>query len=398
MVTYLLIAAAGLALWLGWTNLALHRSRKALQDKLQGDFDTERQIKRTEIHRGKALSSTILSALVEAVIAIDHQSRVRLANPAAERLFSIRFEDVEGKPFLEVLRHSALTPMITQTLSEGVICSKEIVVNTPDERFLQAQTRPVEFGSQEKGVLVALYDITDIRKLEKIRQEFLANASHELKTPLTSIKGYVETLLNGALEDPKHNRSFLETIDEQTHRLMRLIEDLLDLSAIEGRKTAYRFEPVALKPIVERLLLALHPQAGAKDVALTHSIPDDCPAVRADAEKVAQILMNLMENAIKFNRPGGHVTVHAQGQGDHVAIQISDTGPGIPAEDLPRVFERFYRGDKSHSNAVPGTGLGLAIVKHLVEAHQGKATVESTLGEGSTFRVFLPKASGNTRV
>lgn len=345
----------------------------------------------TELNLERSRLSTILATLTEGVIAVDQHQRVMLLNPAAERLFLVRARDVEGRPFLEALRHSALTDILARTL-QGQPIVQEITVHRPDEHTLVAHALPMTFAPGEQGALVALHDISELRRLERVRHEFVANASHELKTPLTSIKGFVETLLDGAVDDPQHNREFLRTIGEQTQRLMRLIEDLLDFSSIEGRKTVYRFEPVALEPVLGRLLQALEPQARTQNVRLDKQLPVDLPPVFADRERLSQILLNLLDNAIKFNRSGGRVSVGAGLRDGQVDIWVEDNGPGIAEADLPRIFERFFRGDRSHNNAVPGTGLGLAIVKHLVEAHHGTINAVSRPGHGSRFTVTLPRA------
>ncbi|MFA5975231.1 MAG: ATP-binding protein [Elusimicrobiota bacterium] len=345
-----------------------------------------------ELSREQTQLTAILSALIEGVIALDHQGRVLFLNPAGEALFGVQNASIRGGSFWEVLRHSPLNQLFDKTLRGQKPLTEEVVLFTPAERILSVHVLPVNYGDGQTGALAALHDITELRKLESIRQEFVANASHELKTPLTSIKGYVETLLEGALEDPKHNREFLKTIQLQTDHLMRLIEDLLDLSAIEARRIRYHFEPVSLKEVVEQIAQNVAPLAKAKPVTLDLRCSEDLPRVRADREKLGQIFMNLLDNAIKFNKPGGRVTVTASpGQG-FVTVAVQDTGVGILPQDLPRVFERFFRTEKSHSHDIPGTGLGLAIVKHLVEAHQGSVTAESVPGQGSVFHFTIPLA------
>jgi two-component system, OmpR family, phosphate regulon sensor histidine kinase PhoR len=345
-----------------------------------------------ELSRERTQLATILSALVESVVALDHLGRVLFLNPAAERLFGVRSADAKGRPFLEALRHSALNQVLVDALKRKEPVLTEITLHAPEERILSVQALPVNYGETETGVLAALHDITELRRLERMRQEFVANASHELKTPLTAIKGFVETLLEGAIDDPKHNREFLETIQEQSNRLMRLIEDLLDLSAIEAKRVEYRFEPTVVSDVIERIFKGLEPMAKAKKVRLINQLASDLPRVRADREKLGQILMNLIDNGIKFNKPDGTVRLSAQIKNGFLEVTVADTGMGIATEDLPRVFERFFRTDRSHSHDIAGTGLGLAIVKHLVENHQGKAAADSRLGEGSTFRFTLPLA------
>ncbi len=363
------------------------RWSRALQE-MSGRVDEKVE----EIKRERSQLSAILSALVESVVAVDHEGRVLLINPAAEKLFDVESSAVKGRPSLEVLRQSALHEVIQQTLQKRQPVSQEISIHAPQERTLVAQALPVSYGENQTGVLAAFHDITELRKLERLRQEFIANVSHELKTPLTAIKGYVETLLNGALDDKAASRDFLKIIEDHSQHLSLLIDDVLDLSAIEAKRMEYRMEPVSLPDVAARLIKGLAPQAKAKNVKISNLLEDSLPRVRADKDKLAQILMNLIDNAIKFNRDSGEVELRAKPGDKFITMTIKDTGKGISEEDLPRIFERFYRADKAHSHDVAGTGLGLAIVKHLLEAHQGTISVESTPGKGSTFTVTLPAA------
>jgi len=342
-----------------------------------------------DLSRERTQLGAILSTLIESIVAIDHQGKLLFLNPAAKKLFGIQTEDLRGRPYLEVLRHSPLNEVLSETLSQRHTVQKEITLHAPEERVISVHALPVDYGQGQTGVLAALHDITELRKLETIRRDFAANVSHELKTPLTSIKGYVETLLDGAVEDTEHSRSFLTTIQEHTNNLSRLIDDILDLSAIESDRVVFRFESIIVKEVADKIMKALEPMAKAKKVSIKLNLPESLPKVLADREKLAQIIMNLIDNAIKFNKAGGRVTLSASPQENMLLIKVEDTGRGIPAEDLPRVFERFYRGDKSHSREVPGTGLGLAIVKHLVEAHQGTIEVRSVPEQGSSFQFTL---------
>jgi two-component system phosphate regulon sensor histidine kinase PhoR len=340
----------------------------------------------------KYLVDAILSALGEGVVATDHTGRILFLNSAAERLFEASSDAVKGKPFLEGLRFSSLLEVLSLALAQRQAVEREVTLFNPAERVLSVHARPFEFGEEHPGILMAIRDITEIRRLSNLRQEFVANVTHELKTTLTSIKGYIETLLDGAINDTKHNREFLETIQEHTNNLGRLIDDVLDLSAIEAQRVAYRMEAVSLPDIIDRILKALDPMAKAKKVIVEVDFPVQVPKVRADRDKLTQILMNLIDNAIKFNKQGGRVRVTASPNDKELFVRVEDTGAGIASEDLPRVFERFYRGNKDRSHEIPGTGLGLAIVKHLVEAHQGTLRAESTLGQGSVFLFTLPLA------
>jgi len=359
---------------------AFHEMARRIEEKVE------------ELTRERTQLGAMLSSLFEGIVALDHQGRVLFLNPAAEQLFAVRSADVRDRPFLEVLRQSPLNEVLTQTLSTHQPVHKEIALHTPSERVISVNSLPVNYGEAQTGVLAALHDITALRKLENVRREFVANVSHELKTPLTSIKGYAETLLEGALEDPKHNRAFIQTIHEHANNLARLIDDVLDLSTIEAQRVMYRFEAVDFKEVTERIIKALEPMARTKKVTLINDLPPGLPKVRADREKLAQIIMNLIDNAIKFNKAGGEVRVTGERKEGQMHFAVSDTGRGIPPEDLPRIFERFYRGNKDRSHEIPGTGLGLAIVKHLIEAHQGTVFAQSVPGQGSVFRFTLPLA------
>ncbi len=393
MTVWLFSAGAGLiALFLIYREFRKYLSRTAQMKHALSDISMRMELQIQELSRERAQLSAILTALVESVVALDHEGKILFVNPAAEKLFGVVGPKTKGRPFLEVLRQSPLGQLLQKTLTEQTANAQEITLFSPEERTLVVQALPVSYGEGQTGVLAALHDITELRRLEKIRQEFVANVSHELRTPLTSIQGFVETLLGGALEDPKHNREFLETISEHTARLTHLIEDILDLSAIEAKRVEYHLEPVSTKEVVDRLMKGLAPTAKSRGVFLVNEIKENTPKVRADKEKLAQIFMNLLDNGIKFNKPQGRVEVSAEALGAMLQITVRDTGLGVPEADLPRVFERFYRVDKARSREMGGTGLGLSIVKHLVEAHQGTVRVESQVDTGSAFILTLPLA------
>jgi two-component system phosphate regulon sensor histidine kinase PhoR len=238
---------------------------------------------------------------------------------------------------------------------------------------------------------MVLHDVTALRQLERVRTEFVANVSHELRTPLTAIQGYLETLLSGALEEPENARRFLEIVLRHSERLGRLLNDLTDLSNIELGKVTLRREPVRLDEVVASVVAIIAPRAARSRVTVTADIPAELPAVTADRDRLAQILINLVDNAVKYTPEGGTVTVTAGPPADGlIEVAVADTGIGIPAADLPRLTERFYRVDKARSRELGGTGLGLAIVKHLVLAHGGEVRIESREGEGTTVRFTLP--------
>jgi len=249
------------------------------------------------------------------------------------------------------------------------------------------------------GFVLVFHDITEIKRLETMRRDFVANVSHELRTPLTAIRGYAETLLSGALDDPTRARSFLGVIDRHSERLSRLIDDLLTLSDLELGKSPLKKDAVLLETLVDEVLEVLGEKAERGKVQLVKALPTGLPLLRGDSDRLQQVLINLADNAVKYTPAGGTVTIAAQGStnGDTPCVEISvtDTGGGIPAEELPRLTERFYRVDKARSRELGGTGLGLAIVKHIVQAHGGKLHISSTLAVGTTVRFTVPSWAAN---
>jgi two-component system phosphate regulon sensor histidine kinase PhoR len=237
---------------------------------------------------------------------------------------------------------------------------------------------------------MVLHDITELRRLERVRTEFVANLSHELRTPLTAIRGYLETLLEGGLDERDNARRFLEIVFRHTERLGRLLDDLMDLSNIELGKVTLEVEPTDLREALEPVLAIMRPRAEAKGITLSLDVAPDLPPVRADRDRLSQVLINLVDNAVKFTAEGGRVSVTAAALDKMVEVAVADTGAGIPSTDLPRITERFYRVDKARSRELGGTGLGLAIVKHLVLAHGGELKIDSELGKGTTVRFTLP--------
>ena len=236
------------------------------------------------------------------------------------------------------------------------------------------------------------YDVAEMRRREQLRRDFVANVSHELRTPLTSIKGFAEVLREGALEDKERRLEFVETIEQHADRLTRLVDDLLAISALDSGVAAPELEALPLTKVVAEAVAGMKPQAERKRIVIRVEPMHDLPAVFIDRGQIRQVLTNLLDNALKFTPEAGTVRVWGAASGNRVTVYVADNGPGIPAEDQPRVFERFYRADKARSREVGGTGLGLSIVKHIVEAHGGQVGVESVEGKGSTFRFTLPTA------
>jgi two-component system, OmpR family, phosphate regulon sensor histidine kinase PhoR len=353
-----------------------------------------------DLEQERAKATAILDGMVEGVIAVDGRDSVLLMNERARSLFGLGVSDVVGKPFLEVIRNADLHQIFRDTragpegpraLARESGAQREVALTMRVERIVQVNAVPLRFDSNDVGVVMVLHDVTALRRLERVRTEFVANVSHELRTPLTAIRGYLETLLGGALEEPENARNFLEIVVRHSERLGRLLDDLTDLSNIELGRIRLRLEPTRLHEVVASVLGIIWPRAEKGEVTLVDAVPADLPPVVADHDRLVQILINLVDNAVKYTSPGGTVTMEARSAGEgRVEVAVRDTGMGIPPQDLPRVTERFYRVDKARSRELGGTGLGLAIVKHLVIAHGGELWIESEPGRGTTVRFTLP--------
>ncbi|MDE2223503.1 MAG: PAS domain-containing protein [Candidatus Omnitrophica bacterium] len=334
---------------------------------------------------------TILSSMVEGVIVIDGKGRIQHASPNFCQLLELRSRETQGKLYWEVIWNQEINDSLKEALQHKRAIRKEINIIGPQESFFSMQISPVLDKQDRLSSLIAVFhDITELKKLEKIRTEFVANVSHELKTPLTAIKGFVETLKTSGKDDLVVRTRFLDIISKQTQRLENLVNDLLILSSIESHEVKMNFSAEPLGPIVTSVV-TLHKKAMEnKEHQLTINIPEDLPRVLVDRQRIEQVFLNLLDNAVKFTPPGGKISVRARRESPYVCVEIQDSGIGIPPEHLSRVFERFYKIDKSRSRDINGTGLGLAIVKHIISTHQGKIEVESAVDQGTTFRIFLP--------
>lgn len=352
---------------------------------------TVHQISRERDHLQK-----VLNEMTEGVLVVDERNRIRMVNDALKTLFSLP-QEILGKSLLELIRHSELEEATRQTIETGKSCTLEVTLpSSPQKSFevnvvpMVSTLRDTSGDTKGNGAILVFHDISRLKELERIRQDFVANVSHELRTPLTTIKGYAETLLEGAFKE-EIAPSFLQVILKHTDRLTKIVEDLLMISKIESRESQLSLEPLPLSEILAETLEVVAENAKKKKIAIITSGLPDSLLVKADRNYVEQILINLLDNAIKYNREGGNIVISATltPQND-VEIAIQDNGIGIPREDLPRIFERFYRVDKGRSKELGGTGLGLSIVKHLVQAQGGRVWAESQPGEGSTFYFTLP--------
>jgi len=330
----------------------------------------------------------ILASMSEGVLVVDRDGRAQMINPAFYQLFDL-VGDFTGRPALEIIRHPGFARLIEDTLRKRQTQSSQIVLPSPERRTLLLTSAVLSGG--ERGAVVAARDTTELTRVADMRRDFVANVSHELKTPLAAIRGYAETLRDGALDEPPTARRFTERILSQCRRLQELLDDLLILSRLEGMDAALDREPVDLDAVARRAVELLTPAAREKRVEIELQ-EEEVPAVQGDAGNLERLLLNLLDNAIKYNRPDGRITVRVGRDGGEALLEVSDTGIGIPAESIPRIFERFYRVDKGRAREEGGTGLGLAIVKHIAQAHGGQVDVESRMGRGATFRVRLPLA------
>jgi len=347
-----------------------------------------------DLEEEQARTAWILESMVEGLVAIDQQRRIVLMNAGARRMLRLG-QDLGGTPhLLEIIRHPDLRTLLQECdeLATGAVCRRELTLDSPP-MALMLHAVPLRRGADRMGTLLVLHDVTELRRLERARQEFVGNASHELRTPLTAIRGYVETLLEGAVDEPGRARPFLEVVARHAERMSRLVDDLLDLSNIESGRLQLERHAVPLDEVA-RPVLALHQEAASKKgITLRLEIPPDLPPALADRDRLQQILINLVDNAIKFTS-AGQVTLSAQkASSSRLEVIVTDTGTGISSMDLPRVTERFYRVDRARSRERGGTGLGLSIVKHLVHAHGGELHIESELGKGTTVRFTLPIAA-----
>jgi len=343
-----------------------------------------------EISADRSRLQAVLASMVEGVLVLDRQGRILLMNEALQRMLPGANSSAIGRPFIEVIRHHPLNEFVG-TVLEGGEGRREVTLQAPEERtFLMQASIAKPDGERGVAAVLVFHDITELKRLERVRKDFVANASHELKTPLTSIAGYVEALVDGAKDDPETCAQFLGIIQKHTENLKVILSDLLQLSTIESGVYRWKRQEVAVADLVERAARVLRPVAEQRRQRLTTRPVEPSLTIWGDLGRLTEALINLLDNAVKYTPEGGSIMVEAAADGDGVRLDVTDTGIGIPPMELPRVFERFYRVDRARSREQGGTGLGLSIVKHIVEAHGGRVTVESTVGRGSTFSLFLP--------
>ncbi|MEK7774445.1 MAG: ATP-binding protein [Candidatus Zixiibacteriota bacterium] len=346
------------------------------------------------VSRQRNEQAAILSSMIEGVIAIDSQEKIISMNQAASSLIGADEHQSIGRPIRAVVRQSGFHSLVEKTLTTGQHQEASITLSERGERHIQVScTVLTDNTGQQNGAVIVMNDITKIRKLENLRRDFVANVSHELRTPITTIKGFVETLADGAIDDPNSARNFVAIIQKHVDRLNGIIEDLLSLSGIEdaAEKSQIVFQRESLAGLITSAVQTCAAVTEPKTISITVNCPADI-YTNINSALLEQALTNLIDNAVRYSQPGGTIGISVE-RGSEIIISVTDNGCGIEAHHLPRLFERFYRADKSRNRAQGGTGLGLAIVKHIALAHGGSVSVESTPGSGSTFRIHLPVIS-----
>jgi two-component system, OmpR family, phosphate regulon sensor histidine kinase PhoR len=335
------------------------------------------------------MSSAILGSMVEGVLVVNGAERVVFANHSFAEILGLTVPPQPGSGLVEVVRQTELIEAVRKVLAGEPRVESEIVTGTLRQHFFAATVAAVQ-AAETAGAVIVLHDITDLRKLERVRRDFVANVSHEFRTPLTAIQGFAETLLAGAIKDPQNCERFLGIIVEHSRRLARLTEDLLMLSKMDADRLELETRRIPVAPFVESCIETSSPRAKEKDLQLSVNLADRVPDIAGDRRRLTEVLQNLLDNAIQYTPAGGQIMVSASPKNGEVVFTVSDTGIGIPETDQPRIFERFYRVDVARSREVGGTGLGLSIAKHLVENHGGRIWVESEVGHGSQFHFSVP--------
>ena len=385
-VLTIIALAAAVGLHFRWRRKYLRQERQ-VQTELE-DFQRRQEQITTD---ARAQQQVLFNSMLEGLLLLDRNRRIYLANRAFKNLFGVTTE-LRGKTILEALRVHELNELVNRVETEGQVFDYELKLPELSERWLQVNAAAISNSAGEReGTILVFHDLTRLKQLERTREEFVANVSHELRTPLSLIKGYVETLLEGAKDNPEVATKFLQTIERNARRLDLLIQDLLAISELESGRISLNLQPVPLRPLAEKVLADLKARTNAKSVKLVNDLPE--LTVTADANRLEQVLANLVDNAIKYGRADGTVIIGGQkADADKIEIYVQDNGPGIPPESLDRIFERFYRVDKARSREQGGTGLGLSIVKHIVQTHGGKVWAKSEPGKGATFFFTLPLA------
>jgi two-component system phosphate regulon sensor histidine kinase PhoR len=378
------------ALALGGWHWYWRQRQRTVEAGLRREIESLQTRQAEALAREQAQREALFNSMVEGFLLLDEAGRIQISNRAFQELFDIG-GDLRGRTVLEVLRLHELADLTERLTREERVLGRELHLGGPGGRCVEVNAAAIRNGGgARRGAILVFHDLTRIKQLESASTEFVANVSHELRTPLSMIKGYVETLLGGAKDDPATATKFLQTIERHSNRLALLIEDLLTSSELESGRAVLQFKPVALRLLTAKVIEDFAPRAQPRNVRLLSELPD--LTARADADRLQQVFANLVDNAIKYGRPGGSVTLGGQVLDDRrLQLCVRDDGPGLPPEAVGRIFERFYRVDKARSREAGGTGLGLSIVKDIVQAHGGEVWAESQPGQGAAFFFTLPR-------
>src|SRR6266403_4961283 len=345
-------------------------------------------------------TQTILGAMQDGVLVVDARRYIVLMNRTFEKLFELR-DAITGVPLLETVRNATLDRLIAETLRTGEAMRSELSLSdsqTNTERRVEVGSVPIkESVNGTSGAVVLFHDITELKQLDQIRSDFVANVSHELRTPLSILRGYIETLLDNPKTSREELARILQIMERHSKRLGLLVDDLLSLAQLESSSASLEIGEVQLSELFECVLRDWKERLAGKHLRLIVDLPPDMPPIRADETRLQEVLYNLLENAVKYSRENGEIRLQAERCRPEIVICVSDDGIGISKDDLPRIFERFYRADKARSREFGGTGLGLSIVKHIVQLHGGRVEAESGLGKGTTIRVVLPLKMASDR-
>jgi two-component system, OmpR family, phosphate regulon sensor histidine kinase PhoR len=371
-------------------HLSWRRKLSDVQRVSAREISRLQQLQEQTAAEAKSQQELLFDSMAEGLVVLDRADRIQMANRSFVRLFGLN-TDVRSRTIMEALRLHEVADLVQSLSLQQQVIEHELRLLRPNELWLQVNGAAI-FDSQgnRQGAVLVFHNLTRLKQLERTRQEFVANVSHELRTPLSLIKGYAETLLSGAKDNPEVATKFLAIIERNADRLKLLIEDLLSISELESGRVSLNLQPIPLRSVVDKVTADFRSRAAARSVTIIDRIPE--LNVMADADRLEQVLGNLLDNAIKYGRVEGTVTLNARALEDgQVEVAVQDDGPGIPADAIERVFERFFRADKARSREQGGTGLGLSIVKHIVQAHGGRVWAQSQPGKGATFFFTLPR-------
>ena len=338
----------------------------------------------------KSKLMTALTSINEGVVILNNDEKIEFLSPALAGILSGQYEDFLGKTLLESFRNAELQKAFQGFKQTRQSISREIALGIAETVIMSVSLSEVQGLPGEEKVMIVFHDVTRLKKLERVRTDFVANVTHEIRTPLTAVIGYLETLQAGALDNPEDAKRFTDIMLKQARRLHRLVEDLMTLSRIELGEVVFCFEDIFLPEAMDNVVSLLDAKAAAKTITMQNRLPQNLRPVKADRDRLSQILVNVLDNAVKFTPEGGRITMEAEERDEQVILKISDTGIGIPAEEIQRLGERFYRVDKTRSRELGGTGLGLSIVKHLMLAHGGRMEIESRPERGTKVSLFFP--------